>query len=60
LLGGENYTSPLHLTHAMFAGAALIERLPGEQLLRFVDVPACDADFFFVENCALALQRAAE
>jgi hypothetical protein len=60
LIGGENYTSPLHLTQAMFAGAAFIEHLSGEELFRWIDVPASRADFFFIEKCALALQRAAD
>ncbi len=59
-VGGENYTSPLHFTHALFTGAALLEKLPGERLLQFVDVPACRADFFFIEKCALALERASD
>jgi len=55
VVGGENYTNPLRFGRAMFAGAALIEKLSSEQLLRFVDVPSCRADFYFIEKCALAL-----
>jgi hypothetical protein len=58
-IGGENYTSPLHFGHALFAGAALVERLEGDELLRYVDVPACAADLYFIERCALALWAAA-
>lgn len=58
-VGGENYTNPLHFGRAVFAGAALIEKLPAEELLRFIDVPTCKADFYFIEKCALALQAAA-
>jgi hypothetical protein len=55
LIGGENYTNPLHFPRAVFAGAALVEQLPAEQLATFVDVPWCKGDFFFIEKCALAL-----
>jgi hypothetical protein len=56
LIGGENYTNPLHFDRALFAGAALIEELPRAELLRLIDVPACKADFYFIEKCALALR----
>jgi hypothetical protein len=59
LIGGENYTNPLHFDRALFAGAALIEALPAADLFRFIDVPACKADFYFIEKCALALRRTA-
>lgn len=55
-VGGENYTNPLHFGRALFAGAALLEQLPADELLRFIDVPSCKADFYFIEKCALALQ----
>jgi hypothetical protein len=55
LIGGENYTNPAHFPRSLFAGAALVERLPGDQLLTFVDVPWCKADLYFIERCALAL-----
>jgi hypothetical protein len=57
LIGGENYTNPLHFGRALFAGAALLEELPRDELLRLIDVPACRADFYFIEKCALALRR---
>ena len=56
LIGGENYTNPLHFDRALFAGAAIIEELPRAELLRVIDVPACKADFYFIEKCALALR----
>jgi hypothetical protein len=56
LIGGENYTNPLHFSRALFAGAALVEQLPPETLLTFLDVPHCPADFYFIEKCALALR----
>jgi hypothetical protein len=55
LVGGENYTNPLHFSRALFAGAALIEQLPASELLNFLDVPSCQGDFYFIEKCALAL-----
>jgi hypothetical protein len=55
LIGGENYTNPLHFGRALFAGAALVEQLPAAQLFSFVDVPHCRGDFYFIERCALAL-----
>jgi hypothetical protein len=54
-IGGENYTSPPHFARATFAGAALLEELPAEQLLSFVDVPWCKGDLYFIEKCAYAL-----
>lgn len=54
-LGGENYTNPLHVSHALFLGAALIERLPAAQLEAWIDIPSCKADLYFIERCALAL-----
>jgi hypothetical protein len=54
-IGGENYTSPIHFPRSLFAGAALIEQLPAEQLLAFIDVPWCKGDFYFIERCLLAL-----
>jgi hypothetical protein len=56
LIGGENYTNPLHLSRALFAGAALVERLPAGDLMGFLDVPWCKGDFYFIEKCALALR----
>ena len=58
-VGGENYTNPLHFGRALFARAALLEQLPVDELFRFVDVPSCNADFYFIEKCALALQSIA-
>ncbi len=55
LIGGENYTNPLHFSRALFAGAVLVEQLPAEPVLTFIDVPWCPADFYFIEKCALAL-----
>ena len=54
-IGGENYTSPIHFPRSLFAGAALIEQLPAQQLLDFIDVPWCKGDFYFIERCTLAL-----
>ena len=48
-----------HFDRALFAAAALIEELPADELLRFIDVPACKADFYFIEKCALALRARA-
>lgn len=55
MIGGENYTNPLHFSHALFDGAVFIEQLPPEQIASFVDVPWCKGDFYFIEKCALAL-----
>lgn len=55
LIGGENYTNPLHFSRALFSGAALVERLPSEELCRWIDIPWCEADLYFIEKCALAL-----
>jgi hypothetical protein len=55
MIGGENYTNPLHFSRALFDGAAFIEQLPAEQLAGFVDVPWCKADLYFIEKSSLAL-----
>jgi hypothetical protein len=55
MIGGENYTNPLHFSRALFAGAVFVEQLPPEQVASFVDVPWCRGDFYFIEKCALAL-----
>jgi hypothetical protein len=57
LIGGENYTNPLHFSRALFAGAALVERRPASELFTFIDVPWCRGDLYYIEKCALALQR---
>ena len=54
-IGGENYTNPIHFPRSLFAGAALIEHLPAQQLFTFIDVPWCKGDFYFIERCTLAL-----
>jgi hypothetical protein len=59
LIGGENYVSPPHLSHALFAGAAFVELLSSEQMLSLVDVPWCKGDFYFIEKCVQALWSAA-
>ena len=58
-IGGENYTNPRHFPHSLFGAAALFEKLPGDQLLGFIDVPWCKGDLYFIEDCALALWVAA-
>lgn len=58
LIGGENYTNPLHFRRALFAGAALVEQLPARQLLGFIELPHGKADFHFIEQCAFALWAA--
>jgi len=58
MIGGENYVSPPHMGRAMMAGATFIERLPGEQLLRFVDIPSCEGDLYFIEKCTYSLWAA--
>jgi hypothetical protein len=55
MIGGENYTTPLHFSRALFDGATFVEELPGEQLAPFVDVPWCKADLYFIEKCVYAL-----
>jgi hypothetical protein len=59
MVGGENYTNPLHFSRALFAGAAWVEQVPARQLWEWVDVPWCHGDYYFMEKCAAALERAA-
>jgi hypothetical protein len=56
-IGGENYISPPHFSHAVFAGAALVEKVDRSSLMEWIDVPWCEADLFFIEKCALALRE---
>jgi hypothetical protein len=58
MIGGENYTNPPHFARALFAGAALIEKLPPDELASYVDVPWCKGDLYFIEKCALTLLAA--
>jgi hypothetical protein len=55
VIGGENYTNPPHFARALFAGAALIEELPADELASYIDVPWCKGDMYFIEKCVLAL-----
>jgi len=55
LIGGENYTNPLHFPRSLFAGAVFVEQLPASQVADFIDVPWCKADFSFIEKCCYAL-----
>lgn len=57
-IGGENYTNPPHFSRALFAAAAWIEYLPPQDLARYIDVPWCKGDLFFIEKCAFTLMRA--
>lgn len=58
MIGGENYTNPLHFSRAIFAGAVFLEALDPEELLDFIDVPWCKGDWYFIEKCAYALWAA--
>ncbi len=53
LSGGENYTSPLHVSRALFSAAALIECLPPTDLSTMLDVPWCRGDLSWMERAAL-------
>ena len=52
LSGGENYTSPLHVSRSLFGAAALIEKLPPASLTPWLDVPWCRGDLAWIERCA--------
>jgi len=58
MIGGENWVSPPHLGRALMTTATFLEDLPADRLLMFLDVPWCQADFYFVEKCAYALWAA--
>jgi hypothetical protein len=55
LIGGENYTNPIHFPQALFAGAAFIEQLPAAELQACLDIPWCAGDMTFVEKCVLTI-----
>ena len=57
MIGGENYISPAHMSHALFNGAAMVENLDPSVLLGFIDIPWCKGDLFFIEKCAIALRQ---
>lgn len=59
-IGGENYTNPLHFGRALFSGAALIEKLHPDTLAKYIDVPHCRGDLYFIEKCALTLRAFCE
>jgi hypothetical protein len=52
LSGGENYSSPLHVSRALFSAAALIEKLPPDALTPMLDVPWCRGDLAWIESTA--------
>jgi hypothetical protein len=55
MIGGENYTNPLNFSRSLFSGAALVEQRPATELRRFMDVPWCAGDLYFLEKCVLVL-----
>jgi hypothetical protein len=55
MIGGENYTNPLHFSKALFDGAVFVEALPVEPIPSFLDLPWCKGDFYFIEKCVYAL-----
>jgi len=55
LVGGENYTNPLHFVRSLFVGAVLMEKQKAETLVNWLDVPWCAADLSYLEKCALTL-----
>ena len=59
LIGGENYTNPPHFARSLFAVGVFIEQIDAEKLTRFVDVPWCEGDLYFIEKAVLALWVAA-
>lgn len=58
LIGGENYTNPPHFSRALFSAATFIETPEPDQLDRWVDVPWCRGDFYFIEKSSFALWAA--
>jgi hypothetical protein len=60
LIGGENRTNPVDFRHHLFLAAALLERMPMEQLAEWVDVPWCRGDLHQIERLALVLAAGAE
>lgn len=59
LIGGENYTNPPHFARSLFAAGVFIEQIDADKLTRFVDVPWCEGDLYFVEKAASAVWVAA-
>jgi hypothetical protein len=57
MIGGENYTNPLHFSRSLFVGAAWVEGVSSLELRRWIDVPWCKGDFYFIEKAALSLRR---
>jgi hypothetical protein len=55
VVGGENYTNPLHFPRAVFAGMALVENRPAIELVSLIDVPWCRGDLYFIEKSVYAL-----
>ena len=53
LVGGENFTSPLEFSRALWLATAWIDRSPARWQGVRIDVPWCRADLSFLERCAL-------
>lgn len=57
LIGGENYTTSMQYSRALFACAAWIEDFPANQLLSWVDVPWCTGDLYFIEKSVMTCMK---
>jgi hypothetical protein len=58
-IGGENYTTSPDFARAVFIAATQLEPCPPEMSAKWIDVPWCKADLYFIERLAMFLQSAA-
>ena len=58
-IGGENYTTSPDFARALFIAASELEPCPPEMTVKWLDVPWCDADLYYIERVAMFLRSAA-
>ncbi|MGM0491157.1 MAG: PQQ-binding-like beta-propeller repeat protein [Planctomycetota bacterium] len=57
MIGGENYTSPPHLSRGLFAIWADGCDAPAKALAKHLDQPWCHADLYYIEKLTAVLRR---
>ncbi len=52
----ENYCLPPDMHQAVFRAMAFFRKAPGEQLARWVDIPFCRGDLYYIQRLAWTLE----
>ena len=55
MVGGENYTNSPEFPRALFATSAYLEVVPSAELAKWLDVPWCRADLYFIERLTMVV-----